>query len=180
MAAIQERWVFTGFIALLLGLFAAGFANYRWVLVSGRSHWLIVLTSSMVIGAFWLWLYSRQGEARLSLKEGLVLFAGAAVAVGCWVSTGFRVVNAALDGGAPQQWSAEVIKMRADRNLRFATLRFEERSEALDVMISRELDRELRPGMRVTVPVWPGRLGATWFRRAELEAAGQSATTGQP
>ncbi|HYH97241.1 hypothetical protein [Hyalangium sp.] len=180
MAVIQERWVFTGFIALLLGLFAAGFAHYRWVLVSGRSHWLAVLTSSVVIGGIALWLYSRQGDSHLTLNAGLGLFAGAAVAVGCWVSTGFLVVNAGLDGGAPQSWSAEIVKTRSDRNLRFASVRFNGRSEVFDVSISRELDRELRTGMRLSVPVGQGRLGEAWFLRADFEAAGRSLAAGQP
>jgi hypothetical protein len=134
----------------------------------------------VVLGGIALWLYSRQGDSHLTLKEGLGLFAGAAVAVGCWVSTGFLGVNAGLDGGAPQPWSAEIVKIRSDRNLRFASARFEGRSEVFEVSISRELDRELRTGMRLTVPVWPGRLGVAWFRRADFEEAGRSLAAGQP
>jgi hypothetical protein len=180
MAAVQERWIFAGFIALLLGLFAAGFAHYRWVLVSGRSYWLVVITSSVVLGGIALWLYRQQSGSQLTLKEGLGLFAGAAVAVGCWVSTGFLVVNAGLDGGTPQPWTAEVVSTRSDRNLRFASVRFDKHPEVVVVSISRELDRELRVGMRLTVPVWQGRLGVPWFLRADFEAAGRSLVTGQP
>jgi hypothetical protein len=172
MTALQERWIFICGVMLLLGLLAVGFAQSRWTLLSTSRHWLVLITGAVAIAGLVLWLYSRLGDSRLTAREGLVGFTAVAVAASCWIILGFLGVNVGLDPGPPRPLRAELLRLRSDRNLRYATLRFEGHSETPEVLVSRELDRELQPGMRLLVPIWPGRLGTPWFRRADVEAAG--------
>lgn len=156
---------------LLVSLIASGFAHYYWILLSDRQQWLLATVAAVLLASGLFAWWSRAFGGGTTRGAALTLFSGAAAGA-LLVGSSFRVANAALDRGPAVVHTASIVRLQAERNLRFAELRFAELSGVALVPVARALAAKLRVGDQLQVPVWPGALGEPYVKRQYvIEAA---------